>query len=74
MLENYPTEWVLMPAGMEATKRVRKLPGWRVAFEDTACVLFAKKKPGEGEIPTVHGAHPPPILPFRPEDSGQYND
>ena len=64
-LDDWKTEWVLIPAGSPAAARMHEQPDWRVAYQDRQAVLFTKRITGEVAPEPVLG-EPLPELPFEP--------
>jgi hypothetical protein len=43
-LNRYPHDMVLIRTDTQTAVRLRRLPGWRPAYEDEGCVIFLRKK------------------------------
>jgi hypothetical protein len=61
-LDDYPTDWVLLPTSYAVTQRMLTLADWRVAYRDSQATLFCRDSAGAPQA--VVGVEPPPTLPF----------
>ncbi len=63
-LDDYPTEWVLMPATYTVSSRMLKQKDWRLVYRDTQALLFRRASAAGSGVDPVVGSDPPPTLKF----------
>lgn len=65
LLDDYPTDFVLLPTQRHAAAVLREIPNWETIYEDSQAIVFARRGAWEG-VPLSTGIQGPSSRPERP--------